>query len=52
MKLSDFQALTFDCYGTLIDWEKGLLAALQGLVSCAPKRRSTAPACRINNRPG
>jgi len=40
MRLSDFQALTFDCYGTLIDWETGLLAALRGLVSCAPKRRS------------
>lgn len=40
MKLSDFQALTFDCYGTLIDWETGLLAALQGLVTCAPRRRS------------
>ncbi len=24
----DFDALTFDCYGTLIDWETGLLAAL------------------------
>ena len=23
-----FDALTFDCYGTLIDWETGLLAAL------------------------
>jgi 2-haloacid dehalogenase len=23
------QAVTFDCYGTLIDWETGLLAALQ-----------------------
>jgi FMN phosphatase YigB (HAD superfamily) len=21
MKLTDFKALTFDCYGTLIDWE-------------------------------
>ncbi len=40
MKLSDFQALTFDCYGTLIDWETGLLAARQGLVTCAPSRRS------------
>ncbi len=28
MKLTDFSALTFDCYGTLIDWEKGILAAL------------------------
>ncbi|MBM3482882.1 MAG: HAD-IA family hydrolase [Alphaproteobacteria bacterium] len=27
MKLTAFKALTFDCYGTLIDWERGLLAA-------------------------
>ncbi|MEJ0035053.1 MAG: haloacid dehalogenase type II [Gammaproteobacteria bacterium] len=40
MKLSDFQALTFDCYGTLIDWETGLLKALQGLIACAPRRRT------------
>ncbi len=24
MDLSSFKALTFDCYGTLIDWEKGM----------------------------
>src|SRR5689334_20880768 len=24
-----FDALTFDCYGTLIDWEAGILAALR-----------------------
>lgn len=29
MQLNDIRALTFDCYGTLIDWESGLLAALQ-----------------------
>jgi 2-haloacid dehalogenase len=28
MDFGDFDALTFDCYGTLIDWETGLLAAL------------------------
>ena len=28
MRISDFSALTFDCYGTLIDWECGMLAAL------------------------
>src|SRR5262245_18690140 len=33
MKLSDFKALTFDCYGTLIDWETGLWNALQPLVA-------------------
>jgi 2-haloalkanoic acid dehalogenase type II len=40
MRLSDFDALTFDCYGTLIDWETGLLKALQGLLTCAPRRRA------------
>jgi 2-haloacid dehalogenase len=28
MKLTDFDALSFDCYGTLIDWEAGLSAVL------------------------
>jgi len=28
MELSDFRALSFDCYGTLIDWETGLSAVL------------------------
>jgi 2-haloacid dehalogenase len=28
MRLSDFQALSFDCYGTLIDWETGISAVL------------------------
>ena len=28
MKLTDFAALSFDCYGTLIDWEAGLSAVL------------------------
>ena len=31
MKLSDFKALTFDCYGTLIDWESGMVAGLKPL---------------------
>ena len=28
----DFDALTFDCYGTLIDWEAGLLAGLRAFL--------------------
>ena len=27
-----FEALSFDCYGTLIDWETGIWAALQPLL--------------------
>jgi 2-haloacid dehalogenase len=32
MKLADFKVLSFDCYGTLIDWETGILAALRPLL--------------------
>ena len=28
LHFADYDALTFDCYGTLIDWESGILAAL------------------------
>ena len=28
-RLTDFKALTFDCYGTLIDWETGILDGLR-----------------------
>lgn len=28
-QLPEFAALTFDCYGTLIDWERGLLTVLR-----------------------
>ena len=31
MKLTDFKALTFDCYGTLIDWESGMVNGLTPL---------------------
>jgi 2-haloacid dehalogenase len=31
MKMTDFKALTFDCYGTLIDWEAGMMEALRPL---------------------
>lgn len=33
MLLTDFKALTFDCYGTLIDWETGIVTALQPLLA-------------------
>ncbi len=35
MRLTDFNVLTFDCYGTLIDWESGMFAALRPLVAKA-----------------
>jgi 2-haloacid dehalogenase len=33
MRLSDFKVLTFDCYGTLIDWESGIHTALSPLLA-------------------
>jgi len=35
MRLTDFDLLSFDCYGTLIDWESGLLTALGPLMARA-----------------
>jgi 2-haloacid dehalogenase len=42
MKLGDFTTLTFDCYGTLIDWESGLWAALAPLAKRAKRGREAA----------
>ena len=28
MKFTGYDALSFDCYGTLIDWEAGIAAVL------------------------
>ena len=38
MRLTDFKALTFDCYGTLIDWESGMIAALEPLTDRVQRR--------------
>ncbi len=35
MDLTQFKALSFDCYGTLIDWESGMVAALTPLTDRA-----------------
>jgi len=35
-KLSSYKVLTFDVYGTLIDWESGMLAALRPLLDRVP----------------
>jgi FMN phosphatase YigB (HAD superfamily) len=43
--LNDFTTLTFDCYGTLIDWETGIWDAYQPLLManrCATVDRQSA----------
>jgi putative hydrolase of the HAD superfamily len=32
-RLTDYKVLTFDCYGTLIDWESGMIEALRPLTA-------------------
>ena len=44
MRLTDFRVLTFDCYGTLIDWESGIYAGLQPLLA---KAKTPAPRDKV-----
>ena len=32
IRFDDFEALTFDCYGTLVDWERGILTGIRAAV--------------------
>ena len=40
-RLGDHKALTFDCYGTLIDWEAGIWDALQPMLGLNNRRDIT-----------
>lgn len=44
MKLTDFKVLTFDCYGTLINWEQGII---ENLASLMRRQGSEFPRDRI-----
>jgi len=37
-----FEVLTFDCYGTLIDWETGILSSLRRILAAHDKRVDAA----------
>ena len=47
MDFARFKVLTFDCYGTLIDWETGLLAALRSILKNHGKVVPDAQALQI-----
>ncbi len=38
LDLSRFKVLTFDCYGTMIDWETGIFSALRPILAAHDKR--------------
>ncbi|MYH26662.1 MAG: HAD-IA family hydrolase [Holophagales bacterium] len=46
-RLTDYRVLTFDCYGTLIDWETGIWDALQPLIMRNPDAEATRDAALL-----
>ena len=42
-----FEVLTFDCYGTLIDWETGILSALRPILSAHKKKSDDATLLKL-----
>jgi len=50
VKLSQFKVLTFDCYGTLIDWEGGIWAGLQPLFQATDLKVSREAALALFGR--
>jgi 2-haloacid dehalogenase len=42
-----FEVLTFDCYGTLIDWEAGILSALRPILSAHGKQIDDATLLKL-----
>lgn len=47
VKFDQVKAMTFDCYGTLIDWETGLLKAIQAILDSHGVRLSDAQVLEI-----
>jgi 2-haloacid dehalogenase len=47
LDFSRFEILTFDCYGTLINWEAGLLGALDRILSAHSKRIDDAALLKL-----
>ena len=47
LDFSRFEILTFDCYGTLIDWETGILSALHRILSTHGKKIDDAAILKL-----
>lgn len=50
MDLGAFQLLTFDCYGTLVDWEAGICSALRPILAAHGVERSDEEILRLHAR--
>src|SRR5437763_10641226 len=47
LDFSRFRIITFDCYGTLIDWETGILGAIRPILSAHNAHLSDADILRM-----
>jgi 2-haloacid dehalogenase len=47
LDFSRFEVLTFDCYGTLINWEAGILSALHRILSAHGKKMDDATLLKL-----
>jgi 2-haloacid dehalogenase len=47
LDFSRYEILTFDCYGTLIDWETGILSALHRILSTHGKKPDDATLLKL-----
>ena len=47
MDFSRFKVITFDCYGTLIDWESGIFGALRPVLAAHDKKVPDAELLRL-----
>jgi 2-haloacid dehalogenase len=47
LDFNHFEILTFDCYGTLIDWETGILSALRRILSAHGKKIDDAKLLKL-----
>ena len=47
LDFKDVSVLSFDCYGTLIDWESGILSAFEPLLSCSQARPPNSDLLRL-----
>ncbi len=50
LNFDDFDVLTFDCYGTLIDWESGLWAALSPVLAAHGRTLAQEEALELYGR--
>ena len=47
LNFDQFRLLTFDCYGTLIDWESGIFSALRPILARHGKTISDSELLRL-----